>query len=140
MNEIALNQTSLKGSRNSLPENSSPTLAPLTFLLGNIAELLRAQSVQGMILMDEDRRIIGFDMQSPPDINGASGEWLYRETGGTLMLAINVERIDSHGAGRFAASIRNDGTDVRRFTFVKFQATFDWDQENWQIRESAGGG
>lgn len=124
---------------NTLTSTSNPPMAPLTFLLGKIADPLRAHSVPGMMLMDEEHRIIGFELQAPPDINDASGEWLYRETGGNLTLAIKVERIESHGAGRFTAAIRNDGSEVRRFTAVQFQAAFDWDQANWQMRDSAGG-
>ncbi|MCX6970710.1 MAG: alpha-galactosidase [Verrucomicrobia bacterium] len=114
-------------------------MSPLTFLLGKIAAPLRAHSVPGITLMDVEGRFIGFDLQADPAINGACGEWLYRETGGNLTLAIKVERIESHGAGRFTAAIRNDGADVRRFTAVQFHAAFDWDQADWQVRESAGG-
>jgi alpha-galactosidase len=114
-------------------------MAPLTFLLAEFATPLRAHSVPGMMLMDEERRVIAFDLQANPVIDGPRGEWLYRETGGTLTLAIKVERVEARSAGRFTAAIRNDGADVRRFTAVQFQAAFDWDQADWQVRESAGG-
>lgn len=114
-------------------------MSPLTFLLGPIAAPLRAQAVPGMMFMDEENRPLVFDLRGTPVINGATGEWLYGETGGTLTLAIKVERIESHGAGRFIATICNDGTEARRFHEVQFLAAFDWDQADWQMRDSAGG-
>ena len=51
---------------NWLPSNSNPPIAPLTFLLGNMAGALRAHPTPGVMLMDEERRIIGFDLEGTP--------------------------------------------------------------------------